>query len=857
MNLSISRTIILFQKWALLVLLLILSPFQAHAQSLTDSEHPFPFSTDEVHLTVWNGEDYSPLFIKGVNLGIAVPGTFPGELKATASDYSRWFRMIREAGFNTIRLYTLHYPHFYEELKRFNEANPNYPLYFFQGVWLEEELPGYDENLFTLTESFDEEIRSNVQAVHGDITVSQRPGKAFGSYTVDTSPWMIGYIIGREIHPTEIITTNETHPSFTSHNGTYLSIENASPSESWLVERMDHLLSIEMDRYGTQRPVSVSSWPTLDPIEHPFEEHSSEEMASIDLSKVDFQNAKAGFFISYHAYPYYPNYISRDPRYTPFHDHIGQNSYLGYLTYLKQHYEGIPLIIAEFGGTSSWGVAKYAHNGIHHGGYSEVEQGKNNIRLLKNIHQSGAGGGIQFSWMDEWFKRTWIVDPFDFNPESRILWHNVTGAEQNYGLIGFRSADKMPVEWERFADDDPILALHAGADFAYLNLRLDIPSHISENDSLWIGIDTYDPDLGESVMPNGATVQNRVEFALLITNYEAELYVTEAYDTFGIWHGTSAPEQLYRSVAADGSTWRLVRWKNDNRDFDAQDIGRLQVNRQNTPTHSTDGVRLYNDHIEIRLPWTLIHFTDPSRMEVLHDDRSTPTTETRISDGISLSLFYKDFSATTTTRFIWDTWNDTQNAEEYRKGTYYVMQEYLPTLPGNPIAKSDFYHLGTGSVNIIAAEDGVLQNDLSLDGTPMEAVLVSPPKNGLLQLHADGSFNYLASDGFTGSDSFTYRVRAGFNWSEPVTTGLQVEGTPIGSGFVSLYPNPAKTNFTITSSSVIDRIEIFNMMGQRISTYQVNSTSYDISLPGVASGVYYARIFSGSDNQLKKFMIVK
>ena len=43
-------------------------------------------------------------------MGNAVPGTQPGELAATREDYRRWFHLIKEAGYNTIRLYTLHYP---------------------------------------------------------------------------------------------------------------------------------------------------------------------------------------------------------------------------------------------------------------------------------------------------------------------------------------------------------------------------------------------------------------------------------------------------------------------------------------------------------------------------------------------------------------------------------------------------------------------------------------------------------------------------------------------------------------------------------------------------------------------------
>jgi len=627
----------------------------ANGQTNSNSNQPFPYSVNQTHLTVWNGEYYSPLYIKGVNLGVAVPGTFPGELAATRDDYARWFQLIRDAGFNSIRLYTLHYPRFYEELKKFNEQNPNTPLLIFQGVWLEEEQAGYNDNLNFLTEFFEQEIEENIRAVHGDIQIPHRFGKAYGTYTEDISPWVIAYIIGREIHPPEVIETNQSDPGPHTFEGNYLSISDVEASEKWVVERLDHLLTFEMENYGTQRPVSASSWPTLDPIEHPYDESGFEDIASIDLKNINLEKAEAGFFASYHAYPYYPDYISRDPRYIVFQDHIGQNSYLGYLTYLKDHYENFPLIIAEYGGSSSWGVAKYAHNGIHHGGYSELEQGRNNLRMLENMHQAGGGGGIQFSWLDEWFKQTWITNPFDFDSHRRVFWHNVTAAEQNYGLIGFRKPVNL-LMWEEFDENDKINHIKAQADYSYFRMELGIDNHIQESDTIWISLDTYDETLGESILPNGETVSNRAEFALMITNYTAKLYITQAYDLFGIWFNESGPEQLYRSIATDGDPWNLVRWKNNFESEAAQDIGHFNVNRLNTPTYSTDAVRLYSDRIEIRLPWSLLNFTDPSLRKVMHDDRSTPETETRISDGIHVGIFYDDFARETTTRFSWDTW---------------------------------------------------------------------------------------------------------------------------------------------------------------------------------------------------------
>ncbi|NEM99047.1 T9SS type A sorting domain-containing protein [Pontibacter burrus] len=831
--------------------------FSAEAQQQSNTDHIIPYSTDNTHLTIWNGEQYVPLFIKGINMGIAKPGTFPGELAASRADYGRWFDLIRAAGFNTIRLYTLHYPHFYEVLDSFNLANPQHPLLFFQGVWLEEEVPGYDEDLYTLSTYFEQEIKENVDAVHGNKVIASRPGKAYGSYKSDASRWLLGYIIGREIHPPEVVHTNERHLTSTSFQGTYFSIANASATETWAVKHLDLLLTWEMDNYKTQRPVSFSSWPTLDPLHHPGEENQYEDLVSVDLAKINKSKAQAGYFASYHAYPYYPDFMSRDAAYTGTTDYLGQNSYLGYLKALKSHYKNIPLIIGEFGAPSSWGVAHYAQSGIHHGGMDEATQGQNNLRMLRNIDAAGGAGGIQFALMDEWFKRTWITDPMDFNPDRRILWHNVTAAEQNFGLLGFKKEGAVTKPWEQFCTGCPVKAVEAGADFAFLNLKLLLEKPFVVNDTLWIALDTYDADLGEQILPNGKKVNNRAEFSLMITQDKAELYVTEAYDLFGIWHGTSASKQLFRSIATTGAPWNIVRWRNNNNDQEVQYIGQLRVNRLGLPPTSMDAVTIRDTSIDIKLPWTLLNFTDPSSLAVMHDDRAIPGSQERVSDGVAVTLFYKGESYPTESRFKWDNWNNVRTAVEYKKASYDIAHRYMRSLPGNPVAKQDLYTVHVDELLEVKAAKGVLHNDLSLDGSPMEAVLHTGPKHGQLILYRDGGFVYLPEEGKTGLVTFTYTILAGTHQSEPVTVKLFVDGTPRGTGFATLYPNPTSGEVQIEAKAVVDRLELYSNVGMLLQKQPVNAKEIKLQLDKLPSGMYIIKLYSGKESLTKKVILIR
>ena len=65
----------------------------------------------------------------------------------------------------------------------------------------------------------------------------------------------------------------------------------------------------------------------------------------------------AGWFASYHAYPYYPDFMLYDPGYSIARSPEGRSNYFGYLTALKKHHRGVPLLIAEYGVPSSRGIA--------------------------------------------------------------------------------------------------------------------------------------------------------------------------------------------------------------------------------------------------------------------------------------------------------------------------------------------------------------------------------------------------------------------------------------------------------------------------------------------------------------------
>ena len=70
------------------------------------------FRTGGGYLEVFD-RGWKKFFIKGINLGLGIPGFFPGEFPIKEGTYLTWFGQMAELGVNSIRVYALHPPDFY------------------------------------------------------------------------------------------------------------------------------------------------------------------------------------------------------------------------------------------------------------------------------------------------------------------------------------------------------------------------------------------------------------------------------------------------------------------------------------------------------------------------------------------------------------------------------------------------------------------------------------------------------------------------------------------------------------------------------------------------------------------------
>lgn len=88
-----------------------------------------------------------------------------------------------------------------------------------------------------------------------------------------------------------------------------------------------------------------------------------------------------------------------------------------------------------------------------------------------------------------------------------------------------------------------------------------------------------------------------------------------------------------------------------------------------------------------------------------------------------------------------------------------------------PIALDDAYSVARG-MDLNVAVPGVLMNDE--DGDVLSALLIADVDSGWLTLNADGSFDYTAADGYTGTVGFTYAAIDGVSTGNTAAVSIQV-----------------------------------------------------------------------------------
>ncbi len=201
------KTMILIGLIILMILLgvgdwLYISETQKQSASIYEEDGlQYISKTEGRSFYVYSDGEWDKKFLKGVNLGAAKPGCYPGELAITKEEYLRWFGYISDMNADVIRVYTTMKPDFYDALYEFNEQSKK-PLYLMQGVWINEgdiaELNDAFADNGRILNDFIQDSTDLVDIIHGNATLPEQAGFASGVYQSDVSPYVVGWILGIE-----------------------------------------------------------------------------------------------------------------------------------------------------------------------------------------------------------------------------------------------------------------------------------------------------------------------------------------------------------------------------------------------------------------------------------------------------------------------------------------------------------------------------------------------------------------------------------------------------------------------------------------------------------------------------------
>lgn len=372
------------------------------------------------------------------------------------------------------------------------------------------------------------------------------------------------------------------------------------------------------------------------------------------FNQMDAQHIKAtdqlqsGYFAAYRLYEFCPDFASyfapeqKEQLNKTLQGLDTSLFYQGY-TQLLSSYHSVPVVITGYGFSSSRGTDN------DDGPLTEEAQGHRLVTTYDDIIRSGCSGALITSWQDVWGRRTWNTS-YAVDVGTTDLWHDIQTDGTGYGLLSF---DPGKEENACYVDGDPsewtekdILQQKDGttlsARYDERNLYLLLQKEGLSQETAWFLPIDVTPKSGSkrSASPSLAfereadfllCLQGKDNSRLLVqSRYEAvrENYLAQiaGEDPFVDFPAKDDPlfvpiRMILRNqkLVPDGATEEEILAA---RKYETFETGRLVYGNGNPNSASYNSLAdfSYGDNcIEVRIPWQLINFRDPSQMSV-HDD---------------------------------------------------------------------------------------------------------------------------------------------------------------------------------------------------------------------------------------------
>ncbi|MCQ4637260.1 hypothetical protein NE619_11050 [Anaerovorax odorimutans] len=650
---------------------------------------------------------WEKITVCGMNMGSGYPGHYATDFAINYNTYIQWFKMMQAMNVNVLRIYTIQNDTFYKAFYDYNKGRKN-PLYLIHGIWVDDYAMRSHLDAFSkeVHDAFIDDCKKVVDIIHGRRHIGFNSDYGSGEYEWDISPYVIGYVAGVEWEPDLVVYTNDKRDEIKEYQGTYFSTEEgASPFECFLAETGDRMMEYEVKKYSQQRLLAFANWPETDPLDHKlWSKERTNNFVKVDVEHIRQEAAvKSGTFASYHVYPYYPPFMYYEKQ---FLKNGRKNGYKTYLKALNKHHADKPVLVTEFGLPSARGIAQRDLNrGLDQGNLSEDEQGKGLQLLFTDIMDSGCAGGMVFTWQDEWFKRTWNTWP-NIDSTRTPFWSDIQTNEQMFGIITFDPGEVRSIcyvdgdisEWQSvkpvIEKDD--MSLSMVYDERALYIRVHKKDLDLEKEDVYIPLDTTPKSGAVKDETHGLKYSMPADFVIEIkSEKDAEIQVQEYYNTTETLYGSYIhridpyldPPDKDSGVFEDIKLYLRRSMKLSEDEWEPADLfntGKLRPGNGNPNSREFNFLTDYcvsGDEIEIRIPWGLINFSDPSNMRIHDDYYKHYGVENLSINHLNTALYTRkggrggQVSSTGFAAMKLEGWGNLPTYHQRIKKSYYYMQE--------------------------------------------------------------------------------------------------------------------------------------------------------------------------------------
>lgn len=666
---------------------------------------------DGTYFTKTKGKDiyivkndkWEKLEIVGVGLDSTKPGAFPSENLVNEEDYLRWIKDIYDMGANCIKVSNLMGANFYKALDKFNKDKKN-PIYLMQGIYFDEKLlkNGKDPQGSKASSAFKDNIKLVIDSVHGNPYNKEKPD-ILQVYKTDISKYVIGYSLGIQFAKHDLIYT-EIMNNKKPYDGKYMYTDkNSSSFESYLAKMGDYAVDYEFSTYKKQSLISfigTSAHHIASSVENPNKKNilSSKDTNEEFKNFIDVEDIKAkrglktGIVASYNIYPSYTELKEYD-------GNIGK-----YFEDINKHYS-IPVIIGEIGVPSSRSGGDFNEN-IDKGYITEQEQGKALVDIYKAVKKSKLAGCFIFEFQDSWYSSSWNTKDNKILDRS-AYWSDAQTYSQSFGLMTFEPGrlkvtpypdDKLD-EWSEknviSKEKDYSLSMQSDEKYLYFMIKSSDKTSLKKDD-IYIDLDTTPKSGSKKSTQYGLQFDNPVDFIIKINDQGNSMVMAqEYYNGFDFYENKSlyekrpdlikhTPDMDYFSpIYIETRPKMFIKSQGETKEKVTYETGKLTKGNSNPESKDFNSAADYymgNDYVEVRIPWALLNFMDPSTKQIADDFyenfKTKPMKINDINVGVTIKENEKVITRIKSTPYKLNGWSVPKYHERLKK-SYYILKEEL------------------------------------------------------------------------------------------------------------------------------------------------------------------------------------